>query len=76
MDMRDRIKKVMQTNFDLTEVNDNISQQNCAKWDSLKHLNLMLALESEFNISLEPEEIAEMKSLEDIERTLRNLINE
>jgi acyl carrier protein len=33
-------------------------------WDSLQHLNLVLALEQEFGIQFTPEEIEEMLSLE------------
>jgi len=36
-------------------------------WDSLRHLNLIIELENEFNISFELEEIAEMKSISLIE---------
>lgn len=32
-------------------------------WDSIQHLNLVLALEERFNIQLSPEEIEEMKSI-------------
>lgn len=74
--MREQIKRVIKQCFELTEVDDDISQHNCAKWDSLKHLNLMLDLETEFKVSLEPEEIAEMKSLDSIEHILRNLTDE
>ena len=33
-------------------------------WDSLKHLDLVLALEQEFRLQFSPEEIAEMTSAE------------
>ena len=33
-------------------------------WDSLKHLDLVLALEQEFGLQFSPEEIAEMTSAE------------
>ena len=38
------------------------SQDNCDNWDSLHHINLISGLEEEFNIEIEPEEIADMKS--------------
>ncbi|MEI6681681.1 MAG: acyl carrier protein [Bacteroidota bacterium] len=57
--------------FGLSEIADDISQKNCEKWDSLRHLNLIIELESEFDISIEPEEIAEMKSFEDVFRILQ-----
>jgi acyl carrier protein len=68
--MEERIIKIIKSTFDISEVADNISQKNCSKWDSMSHLNLIIALESEFDISIEPEEIAEMKTLADIKRII------
>ena len=70
--MRERIKKVMKDNFKLKDIPDNISQKNCSVWDSLHHLQLVVGLETEFNISIEPEDIAEMQSIEDIEKVINN----
>ena len=72
--MRDKIKKVLKKVFELNEVHDSISQTTCAKWDSLNHLNLIIELEDEFNVSFEPEDIAEMKSLDIIEAKLNCLV--
>ncbi|MDR0630697.1 MAG: acyl carrier protein [Holosporales bacterium] len=70
--MKDRIKKVMKRVFNLQEIPDDISQSNCAEWDSMNHLNLVVELEEEFDVSFEPEDIAEMKSLKRIEIKLNN----
>jgi len=35
-------------------------------WDSIRHLNLILALEQEFNVEFEPDEIERINSLQDI----------
>jgi acyl carrier protein len=69
--MNGRIKDVMKRVFGLQEIPDDISQSNCAKWDSMNHLNLVVALEEEFDVSFEPEDIAEMKSLKRIETKLQ-----
>jgi len=74
MNMEKRISDVLKKVFDLTSVDESISQQNCDKWDSMNHLNLVIELESEFDISLEPEEIGEMKSFEDIKRIISSKI--
>jgi len=55
-----------------TEVDENSSQKNCDKWDSLQHLNIIVALEDTFDVTFEPEEIAEMKSVKDIEILLKS----
>jgi acyl carrier protein len=43
------------------------SPDNIESWDSLRHLNLVLALEQEFGIQFSPEEIEELLSVELIE---------
>ena len=56
--------------FQSDSISDDISQSNCEIWDSMNHLNLVVELENEFDISLEPEEIAAMKDLEIIEKMI------
>jgi acyl carrier protein len=72
--MRERIKQVIKDTFNLDYVPDHISQENCIEWDSMHHLQLVLGLETEFDISLEPEDIALMKSLDDIEEKIKSLV--
>ena len=42
------------------------SPENTDTWDSVHHLNLVLALEQEFNLQFEPEEIDQMKDIQHI----------
>lgn len=58
--------------FELDVVDKTCSQQTCEKWDSMGQLNLVVELESEFDVSLEPEEIGEMTSFQDIIRILKS----
>jgi acyl carrier protein len=69
--MKERIKKTVSQVLK-TDVDDDTSQDNCASWDSLHHLNLIIELEEEFDVSFEPEEIAEMKSIDVIERMIES----
>lgn len=71
--MKDRIIKVMAEVFEC-QIPDNALQTNIEKWDSLRHLNLMIGLEMEFDIELEPEEIASMKSLTEIAKVIQSKI--
>jgi acyl carrier protein len=72
--MRERIKEVMKNIFDLDEISEDISQQACEEWDSMHHLQLIIELETEFNVSFEPEDIADMKSLDKIENKMKDLL--
>jgi len=39
------------------------SPQTIENWDSIQHLNLVLAIEERFGVQLSPEEIEQMKSV-------------
>lgn len=58
--MKDRILDIFRKTFELSTVSESISQKNSDKWDSLNHINLVVEIETEFDIMLEPEEISEM----------------
>lgn len=60
MNLEDRVLEIMRSVFEMKEVSTDASQKNCERWDSLHHLSLASELEEEFDIELEPEEIAEM----------------
>jgi acyl carrier protein len=42
------------------------SPEQVEKWDSIQHLNLVLALEGKYGIAFEPEEMEQMKNLGEI----------
>ena len=42
------------------------SPDQVEKWDSIQHLNLVLALEGKYSIAFEPEEMEQMKNLGEI----------
>lgn len=58
--------------MDISEIANDLSQENCSKWDSLQHLNIMVELEEVFELSFEPEEIADMVSIEKIIDTVKS----
>jgi acyl carrier protein len=39
------------------------SPQTIENWDSMQHLNLVLAIEEKFGVQFEPEDIEEMKNI-------------
>ena len=42
-------------------------------WDSMQHLNLVLAIEEKFEVQLEPEDIEQMKSIGAVAATVEKL---
>ena len=65
---KEQIKKIMTKVFEIESslVNDEISQKNTDQWDSLNHLNLIVEIEEEFDVSFTPEQIGSMTTLERI----------
>lgn len=72
---KDRIKQVMSVVFEipLQEINDDVSTDNLDNWDSLRHLNLILALEEEFGVSIPDEEVGNLVNFKLIELTINEL---
>lgn len=70
--MEEIVLEILKDLFELDSVDQTCSQTTCEKWDSMGQLNLVVELESEFDVTLEPEEIGEMKSFKDIVRILKN----
>jgi len=56
---------------DINDINENSSPDNMEKWDSLTHIKLVIAIESEFNITLTPEDTMEMMSVKLISLILK-----
>ena len=46
-------------NIDVSLINNESSPDNIENWDSLKHMNLIIALEEEFEIEFDDEEIVD-----------------
>jgi len=74
IEMEDRIKYVMSTVFEIPveQIKDDSSPETIESWDSLKHMNLVVALEEEFEIELTDDEIIEMMNYLLIIEVLKN----
>ena len=69
--MEEKVLEILKSLFELDTVDETCSQETCEKWDSMGQLNLVVELEDAFDITLEPEEIGEMKSFNDIIKILK-----
>ena len=72
--MEEKVLEILKNLFELDTVDETCSQETCEKWDSMGQLNLVVELESEFDVTLEPEEIGEMKCSNDIIRILKSKV--
>ena len=52
----------------------NLGMDDVANWDSLTHMNLIVAIEDEFGIEISGDDIAEMISFESIKKIVAKYI--
>lgn len=58
-------------NIPPSRVTEEMTMQNTAEWDSLKHIELIVAIEGQYNIELTGDEIAVMTSYQTISDMLQ-----
>ena len=58
--------------IDESLINDDSGPESIEVWDSLGHINIITAIEEDFDIELSPEEIIEITSVRDIKKLLTN----
>ena len=73
MKLKDVISNVL--GVSLEEINDDSSPDSLDKWDSLSHIKLVMAIESEFEVELSPEDSMDMLSVKLIRMILIDALN-
>jgi len=70
------LKQVMVTvlSVDSTSIDENASMDTIESWDSLRHMNLVLALEEEFRVSIPDEDAGNITSYQLIKLVLEELL--
>lgn len=55
----------------MNRINENSSMDTIKEWDSLNHMNLMMALEEEFSIQFDNDEVMKLTSIPAILTSLK-----
>jgi len=76
-ELDNKILEVMSFVFEVpvSDLNEESSQDTIESWDSVKHLNLIVALEEEFDIEIPIEEVGNMISFKLIRLIVGDLIH-
>jgi acyl carrier protein len=76
--VQDRVIKIISNVIDVppSDLNEDSSPSSVNGWESMKHINLILAIEEEFDLQFDDEQIAEMQSVKTIAKTVESLLNE
>lgn len=64
--MEEKVIALLERVFECAKIDVNSSTENVPEWDSMHQLSIAFEIESEFGVELEPDEIAEMKSVKEI----------
>jgi acyl carrier protein len=70
--MQQDLTEVIKNVLDVDSVSEDDSMQTIKSWDSLRHLNLVMAIEERFGITFDPDEIPELTSVRKISESIRN----
>jgi acyl carrier protein len=75
--VREEVIKVVSNilNVPIGEVNEDSSPQTLVQWDSLQHMNLILALEEKFGIRFREDQIVDMLNVQLIILAVEELKN-
>ena len=71
---QDRVFQVISNvlNVPANKLNVDSSPESIEQWESMKHINLVLAIEEEFDIQFDDEQIAELQSVKSIIAAIAN----
>jgi acyl carrier protein len=76
MELQDRLNRIFCEVFDEDDIK--ISSEQTANdiegWDSLTHVNLIVAIESKFNISFSHKELMTFKNVGDLLNSIRSKV--
>lgn len=76
--VKEQIAKIMAVVFEVNvdSIDENTSADNIETWDSLRHMNLILALEEDFNVTIPDEEVGNLMNFKLIELVITDLQNQ
>jgi acyl carrier protein len=76
--MEEKIREIMADIFEMnvSDLPVSFTQSDIENWNSLRHLSLIVEMESAFNVSFEPEDINEMISFEKVLQVVSQKVRE
>lgn len=66
MNEAQKIKTIIETMLKSPNLPDDVSRQNFSNWDSLKHLDIVFALEEELGVTFDQEDLPKLNSIPEI----------
>ena len=72
----EKVNKILATTLKVSveDATKNLTMDDVSNWDSLTHMNLIVAIEGELGIELSGDDIAEMTTFDAIRKTVAKYI--
>ena len=76
MDVQEKVMQVMVNIFQVSpdKISTKTTSDDIEKWDSLNHINMIQALEQEFGIRYDQEQMVSMLSVEEIIEATKEIL--
>ena len=73
--MRDKTFKIVSQTLGLPVdgISEKLASSSCEEWDSIKHMDLMFALEESFDVEFNEEQMIKMVNVKEILETLNSI---
>lgn len=68
--MDEKLQRILENVLEVDSIDDAASSETVTSWDSLRHLQLITAIEEEYGIQFEPEEMMELHTVSAIAAAL------
>ena len=73
--MEDKLLQILKDTLENKNIDKRVSQENCDEWDSMAHLNIIIAIEDEFDISIEPDDIVTLLNFDELYQHIKSTLN-
>jgi acyl carrier protein len=71
LNIKEELRQIASDLFGTDELPDDASPETVAAWDSIQHLNLVLAVEEKFGVQLDAEDLTDMPTLAQIAESIQ-----
>ena len=69
--MEEQLRQIFRQSFGVEQIDDSMSIDNVSGWDSMGHVGLMMALQSEFGVSISPAASIELTDIPSIKKFIQ-----
>lgn len=78
MEIKERLQEIFRDVFDdeELEIRDDMSAKDIEDWDSLAQINLIIAIEKEFGVKFNLEEVSKLKNIGEMLVQIRTKLGE